>query len=142
MERRRSRLFSCELVSSFNILFAQTNSCGRIRSATIDPTLFTNYFKDPDSGMLAPTVEVPGQSHSYTLSLSQLSLTEIDSLQVDRSLSRNSGSTMSFNRFKTRGFLKIREDGFSPRNQSVLTFNENSFLRSLSITELVNPLEK
>ncbi|GAA5851262.1 hypothetical protein JCM5353_007711, partial [Sporobolomyces roseus] len=33
-----------------------------LMSATIDPTLFTNYFKDPDSGMLAPTVEVPGRS--------------------------------------------------------------------------------
>ncbi|GAA5911978.1 uncharacterized protein JCM6883_000753 [Sporobolomyces salmoneus] len=33
-----------------------------LMSATIDPTLFTNYFQDPDSGMLAPTVEVPGRS--------------------------------------------------------------------------------
>ncbi|GAA6063881.1 hypothetical protein JCM10212_005873 [Sporobolomyces blumeae] len=33
-----------------------------LMSATIDPTLFTGYFKDPDSGMLAPTVEVPGRS--------------------------------------------------------------------------------
>lgn len=32
------------------------------RSATIDPILFTNYFKDPDTGMLAPVIEVPGRS--------------------------------------------------------------------------------
>ncbi|GAA5926212.1 hypothetical protein JCM1841_001157 [Sporobolomyces salmonicolor] len=33
-----------------------------LMSATIDPILFTTYFKDPDTGMLAPTVEVPGRS--------------------------------------------------------------------------------
>ncbi|KAI5476262.1 hypothetical protein MNV49_007899 [Pseudohyphozyma bogoriensis] len=33
-----------------------------LMSATIDPTLFTNYFADPDTGRLAPVVEVPGRS--------------------------------------------------------------------------------
>ena len=33
-----------------------------LMSATIDPVLFTNYFADPDSGRLAPVVEVPGRS--------------------------------------------------------------------------------
>ncbi|GAA5942994.1 uncharacterized protein JCM15063_006271 [Sporobolomyces koalae] len=33
-----------------------------LMSATIDPKLFTEYFKDPDTGMLAPTVSVPGRS--------------------------------------------------------------------------------
>jgi HrpA-like RNA helicase len=33
-----------------------------LMSATIDPTLFTNYFKDPDTGTLAPIIEVPGRS--------------------------------------------------------------------------------
>lgn len=33
-----------------------------LMSATIDPRLFTEYFADPDSRMLAPVVEVPGRS--------------------------------------------------------------------------------
>ncbi|KAM0753259.1 P-loop containing nucleoside triphosphate hydrolase protein [Meredithblackwellia eburnea MCA 4105] len=33
-----------------------------LMSATIDPKLFTNYFADPNSGRLAPVVEVPGRS--------------------------------------------------------------------------------
>jgi len=64
--KRKSRSFSCESLDSFStqsllspLLTDPTPSTHR--SATIDPTLFTNYFKDPDSGMLAPTVEVPGQ---------------------------------------------------------------------------------
>lgn len=33
-----------------------------LMSATIDPILFTSYFKDPDTGRLAPVIEVPGRS--------------------------------------------------------------------------------
>ncbi|KAK4048803.1 hypothetical protein OIV83_004569 [Microbotryomycetes sp. JL201] len=33
-----------------------------LMSATIDPTLFTQYFADPDTGRLAPTIEVPGRA--------------------------------------------------------------------------------
>ncbi|BGP51359.1 hypothetical protein JCM10450v2_007297 [Rhodotorula kratochvilovae] len=33
-----------------------------LMSATIDPRLFTGYFADPDTGRIAPVVEVPGRS--------------------------------------------------------------------------------
>ncbi|GAA5992997.1 hypothetical protein JCM10908_000789 [Rhodotorula pacifica] len=33
-----------------------------LMSATIDPRLFTEYFADPDTRMLAPVIEVPGRS--------------------------------------------------------------------------------